>query len=88
LVKRCLSPHASKRRSLVGYIAEGYWTDVGTIDEYMRACGDYMSGKVQLPRVGEHIGGGIWIDGDADIAPDARLHGPIFLGTEPRSKAA
>jgi mannose-1-phosphate guanylyltransferase/phosphomannomutase len=65
---------------LFGYVAEGYWTDVGTIEEYMRACGDYMSGKVNLPRVGQHIGGGIWIDGDADIAPDARLHGPIYLG--------
>lgn len=65
---------------LYGFIAEGYWTDVGTIDEYMRACGDYMADKVNLPRVGEHIGGGVWVDGDADIAPDARLHGPIFLG--------
>jgi mannose-1-phosphate guanylyltransferase/phosphomannomutase len=65
---------------LFGYIAQGYWTDVGTIDEYMRACGDYMAGKVNLPRVGQHIGGGIWVDGDADIAPDAQLHGPIYLG--------
>lgn len=65
---------------LFGYVAQGYWTDVGTIEEYMRACGDYIAGKVNLPRVGQHIGGGIWIDGDADIAPDAQLHGPIFLG--------
>ncbi|MBC8076780.1 MAG: mannose-1-phosphate guanyltransferase [Chloroflexales bacterium] len=65
---------------IFGYVAQGYWTDVGTIEEYMRACGDYMAGKVNLPRVGQHIGGGIWVDGDADIAPDAQLHGPIYLG--------
>lgn len=63
-----------------GYIASGYWTDVGTIEEYMRACGDYLSGRVKLPRLGHNIGGDIWVDGDAEIAPDAQLHGPIFLG--------
>lgn len=69
-----------EQEKLVGYIAEGYWTDVGTIEEYMRANGDYLAGKVHLPRVGQHIGGGIWIENDAEIAPDAQLHGPIFLG--------
>jgi nucleotidyltransferase len=65
---------------LYGYIANGYWTDVGTIEEYMRACSDYLSGKVNLPRIGHNIGGDIWIDRDAEIAPDAQLHGPIYLG--------
>lgn len=63
-----------------GFIAQGYWTDIGTIEEYMRACGDYLTGKVQLPRLGHNIGGDIWVDGDAEIAPDAQLHGPIYLG--------
>jgi mannose-1-phosphate guanylyltransferase/phosphomannomutase len=63
-----------------GYIASGYWTDVGTIEEYMRACGDYLAGRVNLPRLGSNIGGEVWVDGDAEIAPDARLHGPIYLG--------
>ncbi len=65
---------------LMGYIAQGYWTDVGNIEEYMRACSDYLWGKVNLPRVGQHIGGNIWVDDDADIAPDTQLYGPIFLG--------
>ena len=63
-----------------GFIAEGYWTDVGTIEEYMRACSDYLQGRVNLTRLGHHIGGDIWVDGDAEIAPDAQLHGPIYLG--------
>jgi mannose-1-phosphate guanylyltransferase/phosphomannomutase len=66
--------------TIQGYIAGGYWTDVGTIEEYMRACGDYLAGHVNLPRLGQHIGGEIWVDGDAEIAPDAQLHGPVFLG--------
>ncbi len=65
---------------LHGYIASGYWTDVGTIEEYMRACSDYLSGKVNLPRIGHNVGGDVWIDRDAEIAPDAQLHGPIYIG--------
>lgn len=66
--------------AISGYIAKGYWTDVGNISEYVRACNDYLMGRVNLPRVGQHIGGNIWIDQDADIAPDAQIHGPVFLG--------
>lgn len=69
-----------KREPLYGCIAEGYWTDVGTIEEYMRACRDYMSGKVNLPRVGQNAFDNVWIEGDADISPDAQLHGPVYLG--------
>jgi len=69
-----------KRDPLYGYVAEGYWTDVGTIEEYMRACRDYMSGKVKLPRVGQNIFDDVWVEGEAEIAPDAQFHGPVYLG--------
>lgn len=69
-----------KKDPLFGYVAEGYWTDVGTIEEYMRACRDYMAGKVNLPRVGQNIFDDVWIEGDAEIAPDAQFHGPVYLG--------
>jgi mannose-1-phosphate guanylyltransferase / phosphomannomutase len=66
--------------SLFGYVADGYWTDVGTIEEYMRANRDYLSGKVGLPRVGHRVFDEVWVDGDAEIAPDAQFHGPVYLG--------
>ncbi|MDZ4721011.1 MAG: mannose-1-phosphate guanyltransferase [Roseiflexaceae bacterium] len=66
--------------ALFGYIADGYWTDVGTIEEYMRANRDYLSDKVNLPRVGQKVFDDVWVDGDAEIAPDAQFHGPVFLG--------
>lgn len=69
-----------KNDALYGYIAEGYWTDVGTIEEYMRANRDYMLGKVNLPRVGHTEGNDLWLEGDAEIAPDAQFIGPVFLG--------
>lgn len=66
--------------ALFGYVADGYWTDVGTIDEYMRANRDYLAGKVNLPRVGQRIMDDVWVDGDAEIGADTQFHGPVYLG--------
>jgi mannose-1-phosphate guanylyltransferase / phosphomannomutase len=69
-----------KGDGLVGYVAEGYWTDVGTIEEYMRANRDYMIGRVNLPRVGHQEREDLWVEGDAEIADDVQFVGPVFLG--------
>ncbi len=66
---------------LYGYIASGYWCDIGNTSEYVRASFDLLSGKVHLEPLGEHIGDGIWVGENVEIAPDARLYGPIYLGT-------
>jgi mannose-1-phosphate guanylyltransferase/phosphomannomutase len=65
---------------LCGYVTDGYWTDVGNLHEYMRATADYLSDKVKLPRLGERFQGDVWVEGEVEIAPDAQLQGPIFLG--------
>lgn len=69
-----------KDDKLMGYIAEGYWTDVGTIEEYIRANRDYLSGKIKLPRIGHNVFDDVWVDGDAEIAPDAQFLGSVYLG--------
>ncbi len=71
---------------LYGYIADGYWCDVGTIAEYARATSDFLNGKVKLGEIGRHIGGGIFIEDDVQIAGDAQLYGPIYLGEGTRIK--
>ncbi len=38
---------------LYGYIADGYWCDVGNMSEYMRATGDLLEGKVNLGEIGQ-----------------------------------
>jgi mannose-1-phosphate guanylyltransferase/phosphomannomutase len=70
----------ARGESLYGYVADGYWTDVGSLQEYMRATADYLSGMVNLPREGQRIRDNIWTSGEVEIAPDACLTGPIFLG--------
>ncbi|MFQ6058664.1 MAG: sugar phosphate nucleotidyltransferase [Anaerolineae bacterium] len=65
---------------MYGYVASGYWCDVGNIEEYMRASFDVLEGRVNVGELGQHIGGGIWTEEEVEIAPDAQLFGPIFLG--------
>ncbi|MBI3538570.1 MAG: NTP transferase domain-containing protein [Chloroflexi bacterium] len=65
---------------LYGFIANGYWCDVGTIAEYIRATGDFLDGKVNLGAPGREVGGGIFVEEEVQIAPDAQLFGPIYLG--------
>ncbi len=76
----------AKGMPLYGYIAGGYWCDVGNMQEYMRATGDLLSGKVNLGETGKHIGGGIYVEEDVEIAPDAQLFGPVYLGQGVRIK--
>src|SRR5207253_1733746 len=65
---------------LFGYVADGYWTDVGSITEYGRANADLLSGKVKCEGLGNELMPGVWTAGDVDINESARLTGPIFLG--------
>ncbi len=82
-----LFPRLLKRGApLYGFIADGYWCDVGNIAEYFRATGDLLSGKVNLGALGNPIGGNIFTEEDVEIAPDAQLFGPIFLGRGVRIK--
>ncbi|MFN8498077.1 MAG: sugar phosphate nucleotidyltransferase [Anaerolineae bacterium] len=72
--------------AMYGYVADGYWTDVGTLREYMQANTDVLRGAVSGISLGQHIGGDIWTEGDVEIAPDAQLYGPIYLGEGVRIK--
>ncbi len=66
--------------TLHGYIAEGYWCDVGNINEYMRATANALEGVVSGLDLGNYLGNGIWTGEDVEISPDAELIGPIYLG--------
>lgn len=65
---------------LYGFVAPGYWCDVGSLQEYMRANSDLLSGKVGIPLAGKHSGGGVWVEEGVELAPDAQLYGPVYLG--------
>ena len=74
---------------MYGYVADGYWCDVGSIPDYMTASADYLEGQVSVPRLGKEMekGSGIWAEEEVEIARDASITGPIFLGRGVKVKA-
>lgn len=72
-----------KQALLYGYVASGYWCDIGSFLEYRRATADVLSGRVfKTETLGRHIGGEVYVDEGVQIDPSAQLFGPIYLGRE------
>ncbi len=70
-------------KALYGYIAEGYWKDIGTIGEYRLAHRDLVDGKVKLPVPGERFGDGrVFLEPGARIDYTARLEGGVVIGRD------
>ena len=65
---------------LYGYVAEGYWTDVGNIAEYRRANADVLQGKVKVEPIGREISPGVFAEDDVEIDASALVVGPVYLG--------
>ncbi|HEX6488356.1 MAG TPA: sugar phosphate nucleotidyltransferase [Candidatus Dormibacteraeota bacterium] len=70
----------SDGKPVYGWIADGYWEDVGTHAAYLKANFDCLEGKVkvELPAAGRT--GSAWVAEDAEIAADARIEGPCLIG--------
>ncbi len=65
----------SRGERLLGHIADGYWKDVGNLDEYLNVHLDVLHGKASVALEGKKSGGGnVWIgegtkvDYTADLA--------------------
>jgi mannose-1-phosphate guanylyltransferase/phosphomannomutase len=66
---------------LYGLALDGYWTDIGDLREYRRACADILRGEVRLTEpIGERIGANVFARSDVAIDRSAQLYGPVFLG--------
>ena len=65
---------------LFGWIADGYWEDVGTHESYLKAQVDVLSGRVEADIAGFEVSPGIWVAEGAEVDPEAILTGPLCIG--------
>src|SRR5499425_2603171 len=63
-----------------GWVADGYWEDVGTHEAYHRVQADVLSGKVKAHIDGFEVSPGVWQAEGAEVDPDAVLTGPLCIG--------
>ncbi len=67
---------------LLGYVAEGYWKDVGNLDEYLNVHLDIMSGKVRMDFEGQKVGDrNVWLGENAKVDYTADLEN-VLLGKD------
>jgi len=67
-----------------GWVADGYWEDVGSHSSYLKANFDCLEGKVAVDIPGVRTGDSTWLAEDAQISPDARIEGPAYIGAASR----
>jgi mannose-1-phosphate guanylyltransferase/phosphomannomutase len=67
-------------RALSGVVSDGYWCDIGNLQQYLQAHIDVLSGKVNIKVSGRKLAGGVFAGQGVDIDPLAVIDGPAFIG--------
>jgi mannose-1-phosphate guanylyltransferase / phosphomannomutase len=65
---------------LYGWVADGYWEDVGSHESYLKAQADVLAGRVNAEIDGFEVSPGVWVAEGAEVDPDAVLTGPLAIG--------
>ncbi|HLH28130.1 MAG TPA: sugar phosphate nucleotidyltransferase, partial [Acidimicrobiales bacterium] len=68
------------KQSLYGYVADGYWEDVGTLEAYLKAHQDILDQRVQVDVGGFQLRPGVWLGKGAEIDPSVTIDGPAVIG--------
>lgn len=67
-------------RLVYGYVMEGYWEDIGNIEQYMAAQRAVLDGEVQgVEPPGEQLGESVYVGRGAEFEEDS-LKGPCVIG--------
>ncbi len=67
-------------KPLFGYVAGGYWEDVGTLEAYLRAHQDILDENVAVQVSGFALRPGVWLGKGAELDPTAEVRGPAIIG--------
>ncbi len=73
-----------KDEPMYGYIAGGYWCDVGHLDAYRESQYDGLYQKVKLDYAYEEQSPGIWVGQNTFIEPSAKVEAPCLIGSNCR----
>ncbi len=69
-----------RKMPLYGYVAEGYWCDVGNLEQYQQAHYDILEGKVSVDIEGEQQEEQVWVGEKTQISTEAEIEGPLVIG--------
>jgi len=67
-------------RPLYGYVMDGYWQDIGNLDQFRQANFDALEEKVRLNIPGIRIRGNVWLGEGVEIGELEQIEGPAYIG--------
>ena len=67
-------------RPMYGYVMDGYWQDIGNLDQYRQANFDALDEHVRLNISGIRIRGNVWLGEGVDLDDLDAIEGPAFIG--------
>lgn len=73
-------PLLENKEAMYGYVANGYWLDIGTFTQYRQAQFDLLTKKVHVPISYTEVLPMVWIGEDVTIEKGTKIHGPAFIG--------
>lgn len=73
-----------KGEPMYGYVADGYWCDVGHLEAYREAQYDALHRKVVVDYAYEETSPGVWVGQNTQIDSTATIEAPVLIGNNCR----
>jgi mannose-1-phosphate guanylyltransferase/phosphomannomutase len=71
-------------RPIYGHVCEGYWQDIGNLDQYRQANFDALDERVRLSIPGFRLRGNVWVGEGVEVDDVDGVEGPVFIGADCR----
>jgi mannose-1-phosphate guanylyltransferase/phosphomannomutase len=71
-------------RPIYGHICDGYWQDIGNLDQFRQANFDALDERVRLEIPGLRLRGNIWIGEGVELDRIEEITGPAYIGDDCR----
>lgn len=65
---------------IYGCIMDGYWCDIGNLEQYRQAANDIFSKKVSAIIPGKELKPSVWIGDNSEIHPSAQINSNVVIG--------
>ena len=67
-------------RPMYGFVMDGYWQDIGNLDQFRQANLDALEQRVQLDITGIRIRGNVWLGEGVEVDDLDQIEGPAYIG--------
>ena len=67
-------------RPIYGHVLDGYWQDIGTLEQFRQANFDALDERVRLSIPGIRLRGNVWLGEGVEIGAVDNVEGPAFIG--------